>query len=240
MNMQSSLNKVYKILSIVFGVVSAVFILEGAIVFAHSKSYIENAELISCTVADIESEIDGNGSVSYRVYVDYTYKGREYKHIELNQYSDSMNRGKEIEVYVDKDDPENVKAKSFVLVLPIVFMLIGAAFGIAASVIVFIRSKNGKMRKALLQNGKKLYGEVRGGVLERTCTVNGKHPYRFECVYYDSLSGQPVICTSDAVWADPEQYIGRQVAIYVDLNDRSRYYVDLETILKDLEGKKGI
>lgn len=225
-------NKILKLIGIIFGIVSAVMIVISAVAYLAISGKVEECDVVPATITRIDSKIDqSSGSISSRAYVDYSYDGEKYIKVPLHEYISTMYEGKEIELYIDRDNPENISVKSIVIyLLPMIFAGIGVIFLIIASAFMIIIHKRKKALMKLMDEGKKVYGEIQGGEMNRRVTYGGKHPYILRCVYYDDLSGQPIICTSDSVWTNPDELIGQQIAIYVDRNDSSHYWVDIRNI----------
>lgn len=216
----------------VFGMVGFIMLAVGIILLIRTFSFMEDAAIVEGKITRIETSVDRDGETNHSAYVDYEYDGEEYGKVRLPEYTSSMYEGKIVEIYIDRENPGKVHMKSMVYIAPIIFISIGAVFFTIAMVFVFVSVKKKRREALLIKNGKKVYGQVKGGIVDRTYRVNGKYPYRFECVYEDINSGQPVICTSDRTWETPDMYVGMQVLIYIDVNDRSHYHVDLDSIFK--------
>ena len=115
-------------------------------------------------------------------------------------------------------------------ILPIIFgsmgiiwLLVGGGF------LIFVGAKD-KKKKDLMQNGNMVYAEVTGGSEVFNVEVNGRHPWKLECKYEDPFSGEIYLYSSRNMFVDPYPYIGQQIAVYVDRNDPSKYYVDIQSL----------
>lgn len=72
-------------------------------------------------------------SSSYKVYVSYSYEGTSYNDVDLNEYYFTMSEGDKIDIYLDPDNPEDIRANGVYTVgIPIM-----ASLFIAMSIIVF-------------------------------------------------------------------------------------------------------
>ena len=222
--------RIYNIIAGVFGIMGVIFLIVGGVVFLRQKSFVEGAAEVEGKISRIESSIDFDGETDYKAYVSYEYDGEEYKGVRLSEYSSSMYEGKKIELYVEREKPENVRVKSMIYLFPVIIAGMGGIFLIVAIIMIIISFKLKGVRKKLKETGMKIYAQVEKAIVETAYTSKGRHPYRLECVYYDERSGQPVICTSDIIWEEPDGYIGKYVSVYVDREDRSRYVVDLESL----------
>lgn len=215
---------------IIFGAIGIWGLVYGASQIAKTSAFISDAAQVKAKVSKIKASIDSDGDTNYSAYVTYTYNEKEYKNIALREYNSSLYEGKAIDLYVDKDNPKNVRIKSVIYFFPVAYIVIGVVFLSIGIIILLLMIKDKRRRKKIIKTGVKIYAQVKGSVIDTSYTINEKHPYRLECVYYDEMSGQPVICTSDIIWEAPEKYIDKYVPVYVDRNDRSRYIVDLKNI----------
>lgn len=216
--------------AIIFGIIGVVCVVIGTAEFVKTKEFVSDAALVKAKVSTIESDIDDEGDTDYTAFVTYTYEETEYKRVRLKEYNSSLYEGKTIELYLDKTNPRYVRIKSVIYMFPIVFIGVGIIFLLIGVIILIVRMRGDKKRKKIMETGIRMQAQVKGSMIDTSYTINSKHPYRLECVYYDELSGQPVICTSDIIWESPDMYMDKYVTVYVDREDRSRYVVDLKNI----------
>ena len=219
--------------AIIFAIIGEAFVIAGIINYINTKEFVSKAALVEAKVSRIESDIDDEGDTEYTAYVTYTYEETKYKNVMLSEYNSSLYEGKDLELYLDKENPTNVRIKSVIYLFAIVFIGFGILFLLMSALIIILRVRADRRRKRILKTGVRIYAQVKGSVVDTSYTINSKHPYRLECVYYDEVSGQPVICTSDIIWESPDMYMDKYVSVYVDREDRSRYVVDLKNIVSD-------
>jgi len=111
-----------------------------------------------------------------------------------------------------------------------IFFGIGAAWTVAAI-------KQAHRAADLKQRGKRLATTVQRIDMNAHLTVQGLHPYRIVTQWRDPFGGTVRTFESDYVWVDPTPYVdGRAVNVFVDPDDPSRYYVDLEFV--ELEARR--
>lgn len=216
--------------AIIFGIIGVVCVVIGTAEFVKTKEFVSDAALVKAKVSTIESDIDDEGDTDYTAFVTYTHEETEYKRVRLKEYNSSLYEGKTIELYLDKTNPRHVRIKSVIYMFPIVFIGVGIIFLLIGVIILIVRMRGDRKRKKIMETGIRMQAQVKGSMIDTSYTINSKHPYRLECVYYDELSGQPVICTSDIIWESPDMYMDKYVTVYVDREDRSRYVVDLKNI----------
>lgn len=84
------------------------------------------SDKITATITNILSD----GDDSYNVYVDYTYEGLEYNDILLNSYNSEMHVGNSIELYVNRDNPLDIKVVSNTLIYGIILAILLVVFAL--------------------------------------------------------------------------------------------------------------
>lgn len=128
-----------KILSWLFIVLGIVFFLVGLQKFI---SYIRfTGEKVDAVVVEVDETIthkldddvlfDRYERTIYATYVTYTYQGQTYEHIRLDGY-DTAYEGTELEVYVNKNDPMDVRLPGNNLYQACVMMIMLPVFGTVA------------------------------------------------------------------------------------------------------------
>lgn len=129
----------YKRLSWLFIILAIVFFLTGLWKFIEYISFIEACEKVDAVVVEVHDHIsiEGDGIHDYHertifaIYVTYTYREQTYEHIELDGY-DVVYEGDELEVYVNKNNPMDVRLPGNNLYQACVMMIMLPVFGTVA------------------------------------------------------------------------------------------------------------
>lgn len=215
-------NCVEKILGICFVAVSILILGIAAACTVFSQNTAKTSEKITGTI----TEIYDNSGIS----VEYSYNGQKYE-AGISEYSSSMRVGKEIPLYVNKENPQKVRTAALLYLPSFVLCCVGVPFAIVGMIFIIIVGKSRKKKKYLLQNGKRIMAEITGGMLNYNYRLNGRHPWKLECRYEDIFTGAVYLFSSENIWIDPQMYIGQQVAVYVDGENYKKYYVDVDSLL---------
>ena len=107
----------------------------------------------------------------------------------------------------------------------LLFLLIGIPF-----LVVVLRKR--KMIRMLLERGVQTQAVITAVTIDHGVRVNGRHPYRAECKVTDSVTGEVYLYSSPRVMEDIHYLVGSTVTVYYDRNNRSRYYVDIESAME--------
>ena len=68
--------------------------------------------------------------------------------------------------------------------------------------------------------------------------VNGRHPFNIICSYSDPYDGKEYLYKSENIWFNPDVILSkktiRDIPVYIDKDNKKIYYVDIESISKDI------
>jgi len=224
-----------KLIAIIFGLIGLVLLVVGIIIAVNRISFINNADKVTGIVTDIGysrvkrgNEVRRSGSTE----VTYIYEGEEYVK-NVSAYSSSIDIGDSIEIYVNRDNPRDIELEPFAFLGVYIVGGIGAVFFLIGMITLLVSGIAGKKKKRLMAEGRKVYAEVTGGSVNYNVRINGRHPYKLECRYTDPATGAIYLYSSGNIFIDPDLYVGRQVAVYVDRTDYSKYIVDMDSLKEE-------
>lgn len=224
----------------VFTVIGVVFILIGVFVGLISPvNFKSHAKPVQAHIEDIKESFETKRyrgryktEKSHTVLVSYTYNDKDYETY-LDSYSFLMKEGNTIKVYVDINNPNNVRSLS-------TDMLLGASFFSLGVVVLFLGMRNLNTinevklsRDSLVQSGKKVYAMITSCEEDYSIEVNGKHPLCYTCVDDDGNNYKSDSYFSKSTGGKPLA-VGTQVLVYVDSSDSSSYFVDIVSRYKDV------
>ena len=209
-------------LLVLFGLI---FILAGVFTYKGHIEYMKTAEPIMATIEFIDIRGDDEDR-EYDVFVSYVYQGI-YQETELNFYSSSMYVGQELELYVDPNNPSDVRDNS------VSGFIIFILFGSLAMIIGFMFGYFSRKKKA---NIKRLKGynfvfmaQVVSFSEDRSVNVNGNYGKILHCI--SNYNGNALTFQSERLFVNRVDYmIGRVIPVYVNPNDWNDYYVDVSNI----------
>jgi hypothetical protein len=217
--------------AILFTVVGAIFITIGLAIFTNEMSFKNNAIEKVAIITNIETYRSGDDT-NYRVYVRYVVNNETYNQT-LNYWDASMSTGKEIKIYYNPDNPNEIIADSsiyFVLIFP---LLGGIAFIVGISTIIG-NFKGKSTRSKLLKNGYYINAEIEEVIYNTSYSVNGRSPYIITCKWKNSTDGNTYLFKSEKIWNNPESIIEEKnittLQVYLDMDNPKKYFVSLENL----------
>lgn len=217
------------IIGIVFLLVGVIVILVSVFISISDAKFREGAESTMAVITDIEVDRyrrNGETHTDHDVYVEYEVDGKTYETL-LNYYDSSMFVGQEIEVFYHPEAPGDVRAESFFA--PVFLVLFGLVFGIIGGAFVVSNARKIAKHKQLLETGERVTGTITNIDVVTTIEINGCHPYKAVVEVDDYMTGEKYLYSSEQVMDDIYYLVGSSVDVYVDRNDKSKYYVDLDS-----------
>ena len=207
---------VYAAVGGIFILVGLILSLVGGVFISSSSEFFKNAQK---TEGRIEQMWDGRTVVSYEV------DGQEMES-RLSFHSSNMRIGDPITIYVNKDNPMEIRSRIGDALLWI-FILVGGIELILGICLLGYSIKKAKTQKNLREEGRRIYATVVGIGINRKIRSNYRHPYVLYCEYQE-LDGMREF-VSDSIWERPdEELIGSQIPVYVD--DKGNYVVDYKPV----------
>ena len=219
-----------KILALIFGVLGVIFIIVAVLLASHSgriaRTYIKTTAEI--TGFDI-SRRNTDDRYSRRTAIKYEVEGQSLEQL-LNEYSSSMYEGKIIPVLVNPEDYYDVRTSTLLYLPAIIFGVVAIPFLVVSIILIVVMVSRNKRFSRIYEEGKRITAEVTGGRINRNYSVNNRHPWRLECRYEDTFTGEEHVFLSGNVWFDPNQYIGRPISVYILDGNFSNYYIDVDSL----------
>lgn len=220
---------------IIFTVIGIVFVLIGGIICLNIFNYENKIETVGI-ITQISSYRDSDGDINYEVYVSYNVNGKEYES-RLNSYSSSFYEGKEINIYYDKDNPNNIGVKSLDLLF-LIFPGLGLIFIILGGAGIAVKVRKNKLEKRLEENGETIYADYVKTAINTVYSVNGRHPYNIICEWNNPRDGKKYIFKSKNIWINPESIIKERniktFLVYVNLENIKQYFVDVDNLTQNV------
>ena len=219
------------------------FSVMGGFLYKSTLEFKENGKKIEATIDDIDYYHYRNSTTNktnreYDVFISYIVNGKKYNGL-LRNYSPSMQVGGKVAIYYNIDNPADYISDSDDETA-IIFMLIGGGAILVAIITAIINaiisSKKKYKKQYLMQNGTRVSANIDSVDYNYSYSVNGKHPYKIKCSYKDPYTNKLYIFESKNIWFDVQSVINSgsisEVDVYMDKNDPTKYYMDIESLKK--------
>lgn len=228
-------SKAENLIWIIFGSIGIVFVIVGIVLFSYIFNY-ENKIETKGVITNISSYKKSNGERANDVYVSYYVDGKKYES-KLNGYSSSFKEGKEIDIYYDKDNPNEIGSKSINLVF-LVFPAIGIIFIIISGIGIYFKIKNKNLEKKLKENGTVIYANYIETIVNTGYSVNGRNPYNIICEWNNPEDNKKYILKSKNIWVNPEFLITQKniktLPVYINMKNKNQYVIDINSLTENV------
>lgn len=226
-----------KIVAIVFFLIGIGIGVLGVKFHVDSKEFMKTAVETTATITDIYVTRDSDGDANHTVYVEFAANGELYDG-RLDSYHSGMYEGGFTKVYYNPENPNDFRGSSSNWAGIIMFIM-GIVFAAIGGSMLVLGIKNNKKIKELKENGMVINVPIKTIKLNTSYTVNGQHPYILVASYLESATNCTYEFVSDNIWFNVSQIISvnniTTVPVYVDSIDKSKYYVDVDSLKQYLE-----
>lgn len=225
-------NKSTNIIWVIFTIIGTLFFILGTSIVISNYKDRENRIYTIGTITEITSYKDSDGDIKHNTYVSYNIDGKQYES-DLNGYSSSFYKGKEIEIYYNKNNPNIIGTEIFDF-LTFIFPTLGLIVIIIGINGLVSKVRKKRIVKILKENGQLIYADYVETVCNTSYSLNDRHPYNINCEWTNTLNGKKYLFKSDNIWFNPEKIIREKniktFPIYIDMNSMKNYYMDLEEL----------
>jgi len=185
-------------------------------------SFKKNAVPVTAVISNIETYKDSDNETQYRVYIQYEYNGDTFEDT-LGYWSAGMAVGKEIQIYVNPDNPTEIKSNSVLLaVLLSIFIIV---FGGIGGVGIIGEIKMSRCINRLIREDKYVFAEY---LKDEYANISVNDVRYIQPVFvYDDGFDKKLYFSGPAHHPDKPTYgSGDSVRVYVDIDgDTQKYYV---------------
>ena len=219
---------------VIFALFSTVFLCIGIFGKMSVDNFMSTAQKTDAKITEIEvyyhKDSDGDRHKRHRVYVEYTVDGKSYE-AKLNSYNSSMYEGKIIEVYYDPYNPGKIMTDDSAFF--IIFTCVGGAFAALTIAVIVTLLVTKKKHQNLITTGTPYTGTIIDVRVITNIKVNGRHPYRADCEVINPITQERYLFSSENVYTEIRHLIGAPVVVYMDNQNPSKHYVDINRAISD-------
>ncbi len=108
---------------------------------------------------------------------------------------------------------------------PAVFLFLGFVFGGIGGGVLFNQYQTKKKRETLVRTGRKIEAVITEIGLNRSISINRRHPYVVTCK--GNVSGKEMTFRSNNVFGNLLLKVGDKLPVYVDFYKQDKYWVEV-------------
>lgn len=230
-NKRMSIKTTTNLIGILFFIIGLIFVIFGTISAISNANFKNHAKTTEAEIIEINYQRRKSGNSRHTVIVKYNIANTEYV-TQLNEFNSKMYVGKKINIYYDPNDPGNIKTDS--ILVYVICIPIGGIFTIVGGIFIFINLKSVMRRKNLIENGDVFTGTIFDVKMNTLLTINHRHPYKAECEVIDPYTNERYLYSSENIVNDISELIGSNVTVYVDKNNKGKYFVDINELINNV------
>lgn len=187
-------------------------------------------------ITQISTYETSDDKAEHEVYVSYVVDGEEYES-KLNGYSSGFYEGQELDIYYDSDNPNKIGSKSldYILFLIPVFGLVFLIIGGTGKI---IKIKKKSLEKNLRKNGQLIQANYVETILNKSYSINHKHPYNIICEWQNPQNNEKYEFKSINLWENPENIIKEKnittFPVYINPENMKKYFVDIDILTENI------
>lgn len=208
--------------------------------FSEDRAFNRDALSGSGTVVALTFSRDSDGDTSWRPVVEFADRdGATHRFTgRVGSNPPSYHEGEQVNVIYNGWAPGDARIDSFFdrhfgMAL---FGGMGTIFSLVGGGLLYAVVRRRKMVARLKREGQPIEAKFLEVFLDRSTTINGRHPYRLACQAMHPATGKLVRFDSDHIWADPTELIGNQpIRVLIDPRRPRDHYVDIEKWV-DIDG----
>jgi len=213
-------------------IVLSIFAIVGLIMFVLGINFAANA--ISFRAGAIQTEavitrIDVDRSfdeTKHTVFVAFSVDDERYEG-RLGHWSSGMREGQRVNIYYNPANPRQFRHGSDIWVTLMVVVM-GFTFFLVGVIPLFKMSRRKKQAKELMAKGRRVMADIKD-VVKGNLRIKRSFTYHVLCSWKDEKSIFHLF-KSDMLMGYPVLDDCKQVAVYLDPNDYTKYHVDLSNI----------
>lgn len=161
--------------------------------------------------------------------ISYSVNGHTYTKA-INAYSPKMSRGDMITVNYSPDSPDNPRYIGKSALTEILTAFTGATIICLGVVATHLHRRAGQRKTRLMETGKRIEAVITDIKQDMNRSMKGMHPIIISCRYI-SPDGRLYLFRSAPAWHHSyEINLRLKVPVYIDRDNPSHYYVDVESV----------
>ncbi|MBI3186628.1 MAG: DUF3592 domain-containing protein [Gammaproteobacteria bacterium] len=203
--------------------------------YQNTSNFLEHATRVDGTVIELIPS-HSSDSTTYKPVVAFTtLEGQKLEVTSsVSTNPPAYSKGESVDIFYLPAEPHNAKISGY-------FSFWGVATILAGMGLVFFMIGAGIMLSAVLKTRKEEYLKAEGVRittefqsvdLNKSITVNGRHPFRVLCQWQHPVTSEIHIFKSNNIWYDPSSYMTKHITVFIEKNNPKKYYVDLSFLPK--------
>lgn len=225
-----------RVIEVILSLAGLVCLIIGIVLLIKTIAFNNKSEVIEAKIDAVEKNVttdsDGNQTISYEIYVSYSYNGENFDHVLLSGVNESREVGSLMKVRVNKSYPEDIRYMTSTTFLTILLMVAGLAFFAGFGYIYIGTVIAFNSYKDIVKNGRRVDAVVTRVYPDGTSYNSKNQYYRIDCEWTEKKF------TSKAYKNGFDISEGDIVPVYYTSIRRNQYFVDVANVQINKKNKE--
>ncbi|WP_206196659.1 DUF3592 domain-containing protein [Zooshikella ganghwensis] len=228
--------KVIAVVKYLFLLIGLAMLVGAFFAYQNTQSFVAEAIKADGVVVDMVSSRSSD-SITYRPVIEFKTKEGDLVEFTSSTGSNppSYSRGETVDVLYQESMPGNAKINSFFSLwgLAVIVGGMGAVFFLIGFLIILFGSLKNRKRKYLLERGMPVKAMFQSVEVNRSVSVNGRHPYQIYAQWKNTVTNELHLFKSENIWFNPSDHISQEeITVFIEKDNPKKYYVDISFLPK--------
>lgn len=216
----------------IFILVGILLVCFGIYLQTSNTAFLNVAHEATAVITDIDTYRDSDGDTRRSVAVEFKVDGQTY-HGKLGEWHSGMAIGGRTKVYFNPDNPFDFRGGSvnFIGYLVIGF---GSVFFIVGASPILSGILKKKKKHRLKESGQRVEARIDSVDINRSFSMNGRHPFVLRCSYVEPGSRKVFSFNSENIWFNVNAILQntgiKTLPVYLDEKNSAKYHVDIDPL----------
>jgi len=224
------------LLSIIFFLIGIGMLIGGIFAYRSNQQFLQSSLKSTGTVTGLDLKHSSDSSSYYPVVQFRTLENQviNFKS-SVGSNPASYQVGETVEVNYNPTNPNSAKINDFTSnwLTVLILGLMGSVFSFLGLILPVNTIRLSRKKKWLLENGKRISSEFQKIEINKSFSVNGRHPYMIVSQWHDVETQTIHIFESENIWYNPEKFVNNKtIDVLVDSKNYKKYCMDINFLPK--------
>jgi hypothetical protein len=229
--------KALSIIKYIFAFIGIAMLVGAFLVYQNTNKFIASALKAEGQVIDFEANRSSDSSTTYAPVIKFVASDdKEYQFVSsVSSNPPSYDVGEVVEILYQESDPNDAQVNGFFSLHlgELILGILGSVFLSIGGGILLYGFLGNKKREYLIANGVSINAKFQDVTLNKSITVNGRHPFVIICQWLNPATNELHEFESDNIWFDPTDFIKADtINVLIEQNNPKKYWMDTRFLPK--------
>lgn len=231
--------KTVSIIKYLFTLIGLAMLIGAFFLYKNTSTFLASATRTEGTVIELVRSRSSDSTVYKPVFNFVDDRGATIE-VESSSGSNppSYSVGERVDVFYLPGEPQNAKINSYFSLWGGATIVggMGGLFLLVGLSILIVPMLKGRKDEYLRQSGTPVSTQFQRVELNRSISVNNRHPFRVVTQWQNPATSEVHVFHSNNLWFDPTEYVGsKNITVFIEQDNPKKYLVDLSFLPKMAE-----